>query len=86
MMDTRLGNGTKYCKCSACGEYFTNVTNFDMHRTGGSGKRRCTYPGELVSNAGKAKLRRNATGHWARTGGVFIPRKLKDDIEGEGEF
>ena len=75
MFDPKLYPGTKHCKCTACGEYFTTVFNFDLHRAGDWPKRVCTYPGELVSKAGKAKLRRNGRGLWARTGGVFIPQK-----------
>ncbi len=73
MSDKRLGIGTKHCLCSACGEYFTNVVNFDFHRTGKAENRRCVFPGGLVNKKGNARLRLNARGLWARTGGVYIP-------------
>lgn len=64
---TKLPHATKYCLCATCGEYFTNVTNFDLHRRDGE----CVYPGDIVNKKGKAKLRKNANGMWARTGGVY---------------
>lgn len=37
MPDPLLPNGTKRCKCTACGEYFTTPGTFDRHWS--SGKR-----------------------------------------------
>ena len=76
MSDPKLKPNTKHCLCSGCGEYFTNENNFRLHRSGDEDNRVCTYPGDIVSKKGKAKLRLNTRGLWARTGGVFIPRDV----------
>ena len=68
MQDPKLPIGTNFCKCAACGEYFTNETNFDMHRRENAGTRYCTHPSELLTKAGKARLSLNAKGYWARPG------------------
>jgi len=68
--DPKLKPATKYCQCAACGEYFTNVYNFDMHRAGLGQNRRCIDPAELVNKKGKAQLQRNASGYWARMGNI----------------
>ncbi len=68
----KLPLNTKYCLCSACGEYFTNVANFDMHRRGEPTARVCLDPAHITSKTGKAKLRLNAKGYWAQTGGAYI--------------
>ena len=76
----KLPLNTKFCECSACGEIFTNVNNFDLHRTWvnltkGTPKRPenriCVDPGTLVNKKGNARLRRNARGLWAGTGGIY---------------
>jgi hypothetical protein len=72
MHDPKLPYGTKYCKCPSCGEYFTTVTNFDLHRAGPPENRRCIPPGKLVTEKGKARLRLNAKGYWSRTGGIYL--------------
>lgn len=71
MTDPKLRPGTKHCKCAECKEYFTTVANFDLHRQGRAQNRRCVYPGDLVDNKGKARLRHNAAGLWAGTGGIY---------------
>ena len=77
----KLPIGTKYCLCPACGEYFTNVVNFDLHRvwtmppkgvTRRASDVRCVDPEALVDKNGNARLRRNAKGCWARTGGAYM--------------
>ena len=30
----KLKIGGSYCRCSACGEVFSGITGFDMHRVG----------------------------------------------------
>jgi len=70
--DPKLGFGTNHCKCSVCGEYFTNVTNFDMHRRGTPTARYCVHPSKVTNRWGKAKLHKNAKGLWARTGGAYM--------------
>ncbi len=71
MSDPKLPFGTNFCKCPACGEYFTNVANFDMHRRGEAEGRHCIPPTHIVSKSGKARLRLNAQGYWARPGGFY---------------
>jgi len=75
-----INPGTNHCRCAACGEYFTTPANFDMHRVftkPPKGVRRqasdtcCVDPGSLVNKQGKARLRRNAQGLWAQTGGSY---------------
>ena len=68
MTDPKLRPGTRHCLCSDCGEYFTNVQNFDMHRRHTRTTSFCVHPSTLVSKTGKARLRRNAMGLWARPG------------------
>ena len=69
MADPKLPVGTNYCKCSACGEYFTNVGTFDMHRRGEATARECIEPAALLKKDGSARLTLNARGYWARPGG-----------------
>jgi predicted anti-sigma-YlaC factor YlaD len=69
MSDPKLTIGSNYCKCPACGEYFTNVANFDMHRRGDATARECINPAELVTKTGKRRLTLNARGYWSRPGG-----------------
>ena len=68
-MDKMLKPGTNHCKCSGCGEYFTTVANFEMHRRGKAEARNCRNPAELVTKDGKARLSLNAKGYWAGLGG-----------------
>ncbi len=67
-----LPHGSKYCYCAACGEYFTNETNFNLHRRGEPTARYCVHPSEVRTKRGIAKLRLNTKGYWARTGGVYL--------------
>ena len=73
MSDPMLPPGTNFCKCPSpsCGEYFTNVGTFDMHRKGNAENRRCSDPHTLVDKHGKARLRLTGKGYWARPGGVY---------------
>lgn len=76
-MTTNLPPGTNYCQCPTCGEVFTNVTNFDIHRKTlrpKAGKRVCVNPGTITDKHGKARLRRNAKGIWTRADGAYVPR------------
>ena len=75
MNDPLLRHGTKHCKCTGCGEYFTTPRNFDLHRTTVRGQRVCTPPGRVVNRKGKALLHRNGVGIWAKAEGAYIPRK-----------
>ncbi len=69
MSDPKLPVGTNYCKCAACGEYFTNVANFDMHRRGEAEKRHCVDPSTLIRKNGNVRLTLNPRGYWAQPGG-----------------
>ena len=75
MVDPKLRPGTKHCKCAACGEYFTVVGNFDLHRKDGPKSRVCVDQSTLVNKKGKARLRRNAQGLWTGVGGIYKPQK-----------
>jgi len=70
--DPRLRPGTQHCKCPSCGEYFTTVKNFDLHRTGNAQNRRCRDPSTVVNRKGKAVFTRSADGLWARSGGAYL--------------
>lgn len=74
MNDPKLGFATNHCRCAACGEYFTNVRNFDAHRAGFFPERECRHPSTLVSKNGKARFTRNAKGIWQRAGGGYRGR------------
>lgn len=54
MTDPKLPNGTNYCQCSACGEYFRSPAAFDAHRKGPATDRHCDASG----------LVKNAAGYW----------------------
>jgi hypothetical protein len=36
-------------RCGGCGEYFSRASNFDKHRTGPYGDRRCMAPAEMLA-------------------------------------
>ena len=65
MSDPKLRPGTKYCKCPACGEYFTSDSNFLMHRAGAPEKRYCVHPSKVLGKDRKPRLRLTDTGYWA---------------------
>ena len=69
MSDPKLPAGTNFCKCAACGEYFTTVANFDLHRRGDGITRACADPATLLKKDGSARLRLNGKGYWALPGG-----------------
>jgi hypothetical protein len=71
MTDPRLPAYRKFCRCAACGEYFSNVRNFDLHRRGAPERRHCVEPDKLVKKNKKARLRLNAEGYWVRDEGVY---------------
>ena len=70
--DPKLPFGSRRCLCSGCGEYFSNVRNFDMHRTGEGKGRSCIHPSKLVTKKGKARLRLNADGIWVRPDPAYL--------------
>ena len=72
--DPKLPHGSKFCLCSGCGEYFTNEKNFSMHRRGEPSARYCVHPSKLLTKTGKAYLRLNAAGYWARPGRFGGPK------------
>jgi len=59
-MTDKLPVGTNFCRCSACGEYFTSVLPFDMHRTGKADNRSCLNADQMV----KKGMDRNRKGYW----------------------
>jgi len=66
MSDPKLGFGTKHCKCSVCGEYFTTPANFDLHRRGNPTSRVCVPPYTLTNKKGDRLLEKNCKGLWKR--------------------
>jgi hypothetical protein len=75
--DPKLPIGTNYCKCAACGEYFTGYCAFDEHR-GHDGKDGfCRHPSEVFSKKGKPRLKLNGKGYWgsSRVRTQFPPRR-----------
>ena len=66
-MDDKLRIGTRNCKCSGCGEYFTSVGTFDLHRAGTGSNRRCLDPAKMADKKGIARLRKTDRGLWAGT-------------------
>lgn len=62
--DSRLNLGTRFCKCSACGQYFGGIGGFDMHRVGHWERRLCLDPAAVVGRAGNRKLWLNERGYW----------------------
>lgn len=73
MGDSKLRPGTKHCLCPVCGDYFTTVRNFDLHRRSARGTRVCLDPGRIVDRGGKARLRRNPAGLWTSAESAYIP-------------
>ena len=60
--DPMLPVGTNYCKCPACGEYFTTVRGFDKHqRTGPDDRPVCLEPAAVGLVLSKK-------GYWQRPG------------------
>ena len=74
MKDPKLPFNSEFCKCPACGLYFTNEGTFDMHRRDSPTGRECVDPSSLYSKAGKARMALNAKGYWARPGGFHGER------------
>ena len=66
-LDPKLRMGTNYCKCAACGEYFTCDKNFQLHRLGRGKERICRNPSTIHDKNGIARLRRTGEGLWAST-------------------
>ena len=67
--DPMLPHNSRYCKCGACGEYFTAVGTFDLHREGPAEDRRCIYPGDVRrKKSGVPVLAKNEKGYWFRIG------------------
>lgn len=63
--DPKLPPGRNFCKCSACGDYFSTVRAFDLHRVGNHrvpGDRRCRTFAGMESKG----LRLNPKGYWTR--------------------
>lgn len=56
--DPKLPIGSNYCRCSGCGEYFTNIRPFEFHR-----KR-----GQCVDPATDKRLKLNDRGYWSEKG------------------
>jgi hypothetical protein len=65
MSDPKLSVGTNFCKCAACGRYFTGPTAFDIHRFGEPEKRVCRDPSKILDKDRKPRLRLNDRGYWA---------------------
>ena len=65
MHDPKLRPGTNFCKCAACGEYFTSDSTFRMHRAGAPEARVCRDPSKVLDKDRKPRLRRTDTGYWA---------------------
>ena len=67
--DPKLLPGRNFCKCAACGEYFSTVRAFDSHRIGKHkvpGDRRCLTFAGMKSKG----LRLNSKGYWTR---AYLP-------------
>lgn len=63
--DAKLPPGRNFCKCAACGEYFSTVRGFDSHRIGNHrvpGDRRCLAFAGMESKG----LQLNSKGYWTR--------------------
>lgn len=58
--DPKLPFGSRYCRCNACGKYFTAVTPFDLHRVGAYEARRCLTTAEMLGIG----MRENGRGYW----------------------
>lgn len=54
--DTMLPPGSKFCRCSGCGEYFTSETPFGIHRVDG----RCLSVTEMEARG----MSKNPRGYW----------------------
>jgi hypothetical protein len=52
--------GTNFCKCPACGEYFTSDYPFRMHRTGPYTGRKCLSKEEMETKG----MEFNRKGYW----------------------
>ncbi|MGH9351269.1 MAG: hypothetical protein ACRD2G_03775 [Terriglobia bacterium] len=57
LVKTKLPVGSRYCFCSACGEYFGGVVGFDLHRQGEYAQRHCINPA-------LAGLTKDSRGYW----------------------
>lgn len=47
------------CKCPTCGEFFSTVSNFDKHRVGEHGNKKCVDPetvGLVIKQRGKGTV------------------------------
>lgn len=59
--DPKLPAYSNFCKCTVCGEYFTSVYPFDMHRIGKHGDdRRCLTTKEMKARG----MSKNIKGYW----------------------
>lgn len=68
MSDPKLPIYSKFCKCSRCGEYFTNEGTFTLHQRISPTGSFCVDPRAVVTKTGKPRLIRNAKGYWAYAG------------------
>jgi len=66
--DPKLPYGSNYCKCVACGEYFTSDSTFRLHRVDDADSisgRACRDPAKILDKTRKPRLRLTPSGHWA---------------------
>lgn len=71
-MDPKLKPGSRFCKCTVCGEYFTGESAFDAHRVGEYPDRRCLPPLTMR----QVGLFTVARGNWEYWGG----RRVKERV------
>ncbi len=64
-----LKPGTRTCRCSSCGEYFTAPSVFDLHRVGQYPGCRCLDPAEIDARG----LTLDARGRWTASLRVTLP-------------
>ena len=66
--DPKLPLNSRFCKCAACGEYFTSDSSFIVHRVKDDSSptgRACADPSKILDRQRKPRLRLTTTGYWA---------------------
>lgn len=65
MSDPKLPHGTKYCKCTVCGEYFKSPSSFDAHRVMGICDDQCeSVRCKNIKEMAGAGMSINGRGYW----------------------